>query len=67
MKGLAIGIAVAFLATRLMSRLLFGVVPSDRVTYGLTAALLSVVGIVAAYLPGRRAAHVNPVSLLRGE
>jgi predicted permease len=67
MKGIAIGIAVAFLATRLMTRLLFGVLPSDRVTYGMTAALLSVVGIAAAYLPGRRAAQVNPVSLLRGE
>jgi predicted permease len=65
--GLAIGAAVAFLATRLMARLLFGVVPTDAVTFGLTFGLLGLVGIVATWLPARRAARVNLVALLREE
>jgi ABC-type antimicrobial peptide transport system permease subunit len=65
--GLALGAGAALVASRLMARLLFGVVPTDAVTFGLTFSLLGVIGIVATWLPARRAAQVNLVTLLREE
>jgi ABC-type lipoprotein release transport system permease subunit len=48
-----------------MQGLLFGITPGDRVTYLAVASLVLVVVSLAAYLPARRAANVEPQSLLR--
>jgi len=50
-----------------MSSLLFGVNPFDPLTYGLSAAALGGIALVASYLPARRAASQDPVIALRGE
>jgi putative ABC transport system permease protein len=65
--GVAIGAFGAFLLTRLMRQLLFGVQPGDPVTLVAVGALLATVAVGASYVPGRRAARVDPVVALRAE
>ena len=63
--GLAIGLAGAFGLTRLLGHLLFGVHSSDPVTFVTVAAALALVAALAAYLPGRHAAALNPTQFMR--
>jgi len=65
--GLAIGLIAAALLGRLVANLLFGITATDPATYLTTAAVLALVGTSAAYLPARRASHVDPVTALRAE
>ena len=65
--GLAVGALAAFAATRVLSTMLFGVGPRDAATFGLTAAVLVAIALVASYVPARRALAVNPVDALRQE
>ena len=53
--------------TRGLSGLLFDVTPFDPLTYALAAAVLAGTGFVAAYLPARRAARIDPITALRVE
>ncbi|MBK5256338.1 MAG: hypothetical protein JJE39_09930 [Vicinamibacteria bacterium] len=52
---------------RLIATLLFGVEPRDMMSFALAAFTLSIAGLIAAYLPARRAAKVAPASALRAE
>jgi len=63
--GLLLGIAGAFALTRLMRSFLFGVGPSDPMTYMLVAALVAGTALAASYLPARRAARLDPMRSLR--
>jgi putative ABC transport system permease protein len=65
--GLAAGGIGAWLLTRLMQKLLFGVTPSDPLTFAGVAAILALVAAVAASIPGLRATRVDPVIALRSE
>lgn len=65
--SIVIGIAGAFAATRLLNTMLFGVGASDPVTFGAIVLVISGVAFVAAWLPARRAAAVDPVIALRAE
>jgi putative ABC transport system permease protein len=65
--GLAIGLAGAVAATRLLTQSLYGVRPTDPTTYLAIAALMCVVTFVASYLPARRASRVDPIVALRTE
>lgn len=65
--GVAAGGAGAYLVTRLMKTLLFGVLPSDPATFVAVSALLTLVAAAAAWVPGVRATRVDPVTALRAE
>ena len=65
--GIAIGIGIALVLTRVMSAFLFGVGPMDPITYIAVSAVLAAMTLVATYLPARRAARVDPVVALRAE
>jgi putative ABC transport system permease protein len=62
-----VGVVVARAASRLMSGLLFEVTPADPRTYAVVTVVLMVVALVAAYVPARRAAGVDPMLALRAE
>lgn len=65
--GLAIGLAGAAAATRLLSTFLFGVQPGDPATYTAVAFVLVTAAAVASYVPARRATRVDPLVALRQE
>ena len=65
--GVAIGLLLAFLLTRLMETMLFGVAPTDMPTFAGISILLISVAVLACYLPGRRATKVEPTVSLRYE
>ena len=63
--GLALGLAGAAAATRLLASMLFEVKPTDPATYAAVAILLVAVALAASYLPARRAANLDPSRALR--
>ena len=65
--GLALGMASAWALARFVQRFLFEVQPHDRVVYVSVAAVLLTTGVVAALIPARRAARVDPIVALRAE
>ena len=65
--GIAIGLAIALGLTRLLRTLLFEVSATDPVTFGLVAMMMSLIALMACYLPARRATRVDPLVALRDE
>jgi predicted permease len=65
--GLAIGIAASMVLTRLMSALLFGVEPTDVITFLSVSLVLIAVAAVACLIPARRATSIDPMIALRSE
>lgn len=65
--GLVVGLLGAIGLTRFMTSMLYGVTPTDPVTFAAVAALLVTTAGVAASIPARRATRVDPVRILRGE
>ncbi|MGB9122804.1 MAG: ABC transporter permease [Candidatus Angelobacter sp.] len=63
--GVAIGMVAAFAFARLVSGLLYGVTSNDPLTFTLVAVLLSIVALIASYIPARRAARIDPMVCLR--
>ena len=63
--GIAAGMVGAFIATRVMQALLFGVNPVDPTTYAAVVGLVLVTALAACYVPARRAARLDPVQTLR--
>ncbi len=63
--GAGVGLVGAFLVSRLLSKLLYQVAPTDPVTFGVSVLLLIVVAGLACYLPSRRAARIDPILALR--
>jgi len=67
MVGTTLGLAGAYGLTRLLAKFLFGVKPSDPLAFSIVAATLIVVTLLAAFVPTRRAMHVDPIVALRQE
>ena len=67
LMGAALGVVGAFATTRVMSSLLFGVAPTDVVTFGVVSMTLIAVAFVACFIPARRATKVDPLVALRYE
>jgi ABC-type antimicrobial peptide transport system permease subunit len=67
MVGLAGGLAGAFGLTRVLKSLLFQVSPLDPIAVGAACVLMTLVGILAAWIPASRAARVDPMTVLRDE
>jgi predicted permease len=63
--GLAVGAGIAYVLSTRIQNLLYQTAPSDPLVYGAMAALLLAVAAVASWLPARRAAHLEPVEILR--
>lgn len=65
--GAALGLVGAFLATRAITSVLYGVSATDPLTFGFVSLLLVGVALVASYVPARRATQVEPLIALRNE
>jgi predicted permease len=65
--GVAAGLVAAFPAARLIRSQLYGVAPSDPLTYAAIVTLLAFVSVAAAFVPASRAARVDPIVALRAE
>ena len=66
-SGVAIGLAAALVFTRLMRSLLFGINAADPATFGAISLLLTLVALLAVYIPARHAARIEPIVCLRSE
>jgi putative ABC transport system permease protein len=65
--GLAIGLCVAVAALRVLQTQLYGVRPTDPLTFGVVALLLTAVALLACWIPAQRATKVDPLIALRSE
>ena len=65
--GLGIGLFGAYLATKVIASLLFGVTAKDPFTFAAVAVVLAIVGLMACYIPAWRATKVDPMEALRCE
>jgi predicted permease len=65
--GLAVGLALSFAATRLISSMLFGLKPTDAVTYAIMTVAVIPVVLLAAAIPAWRATRIDPLTALREE
>jgi ABC-type antimicrobial peptide transport system permease subunit len=63
--GIVIGVLLAAALTRVIQRFLYGITPTDALTFALCAGLLGAVAAMASLIPARRAAKVDPMVALR--
>ena len=63
--GIVIGVAGSFVVSRLIASLLYGVAPTDPLTFAVMMLVLTLIALLAGYLPARRASRIDPMSVLR--
>jgi ABC-type antimicrobial peptide transport system permease subunit len=67
LAGIAVGLTGASWTSRLIARFLFDIEPTDLMTYGVVAALVLIVCLLAGYVPARRIFNLSPVDVLKAE
>ena len=67
LAGLVIGLVGSFALTRLIGTMLFGVKPTDPLTFGAVSVILLGIGVLASWLPARRATRIDPIAALRSD
>jgi ABC-type antimicrobial peptide transport system permease subunit len=67
LAGIALGVAGSIVLTRLISNLLFGVTPTDPVTFAFVCVVLVLCALAASFVPARRATALDPTVALRSE
>jgi predicted lysophospholipase L1 biosynthesis ABC-type transport system permease subunit len=67
LAGVTLGLLGAWLLSRLLASLLFGVAPTDRATFALVPVILALVALLASAIPARRATRVDPVTALHAD
>jgi len=67
LAGVVLGVVVAFLSTRALSKLLYDVRTVDPIVFAMMAAMFMAIGLLASYLPARRASMVDPIESLRSD
>jgi putative ABC transport system permease protein len=67
LTGVAIGIIASYILTQFLRTLLYGITPTDPLTFAAVALLLLMTALLACYFPARRAANVDPIQVLRSE
>jgi ABC-type antimicrobial peptide transport system permease subunit len=65
--GLGLGLTAAFAVTRELSSVLYGIQPTDLLTFAGVSLLLGCVAVLASYIPARRATSIDPMQALRAE
>ena len=65
--GVAVGLALAFAGTRVMSDLIIGIKPTDPLTFAVVVGLLTAIALFACWVPARRATRIDPLVALRYE
>jgi putative ABC transport system permease protein len=65
--GIAIGSLMSFLIAHILTSSMYGIRPNDPLTFIVVAALVAAISVLAAFVPARRAAHIEPLAALREE
>jgi putative ABC transport system permease protein len=65
--GLVLGLAGSFALTRLIATMLFGVAPTDPLTFSAVSVILLGIAVLASWLPARRATRIDPIAALRSD
>jgi putative ABC transport system permease protein len=65
--GVALGSALGYIGARLLATLLFGITPTDVISFTVAASCLLLFALIASYLPARRATEIDPANALRAE
>jgi putative ABC transport system permease protein len=65
LAGIALGISISYAAGHALASFLYGVAPTDPISFALASAALLLFALIASYLPARRASHIDPAVALR--
>jgi len=65
LAGVVVGIAISYAATRVLATVLYGITPTDALSFAVASGSLLVFALIASYLPARKASRIEPAVALR--